>query len=377
MVFLPCSLLTLKEFPEPTLGNVYFTKTKEMNKDETLRQLAQLWNAIDDKEDELTQQIRGQLQQNWSDEQIDFLLEQQGKLAAQRERSTERTNRAQAIWVSIAASLPTIFGGIAFKWLTLTQSYIVTSEIERWFGGIVVGSLFSLAVFDYGNWCNQKFSQQGEVREAYAWRALRVWSALDWKTKARIVIKPQSLTRLVEIEIEESVVRVNNNLRDVSIFTKLPLLTIALESLKVEVPPTPSKARRLQGHLLLRFSERGWRDYWRSVRFEKELAPTRFFFVISVLCGCLAALDSVTGGGLVSIAIFVLLSSFLPMVSVATIYLPSLLGGVEPAQSANLAAAVRVLMTMFVLSGCVLVDLYLHSLGLIDIGLIDIMKGFF
>jgi hypothetical protein len=309
--------------------------------------LAQLWNATQNSDAQAQAEVArlGLSELGWSEEQIEFLLEKYGRLVAQTETSAERASRARAIVISIVIALPTVLCSIGFKYLTISHSYFVISELERWFGGIVIGALSGLAVGDYRVWVEGLLKQPKHAdRGLDISRAYALWLRLSLRTKLSCVVRPRSLaTRLS---------RTPKRVEDLSVLN--------------------TSSKRLQGYLLLRFSELGWQDFWNAVQFERNLGPSKFFLMIAVFCGLLAALESISSGVFVAAVSFAQMEWLLPTIGVAVVYLPSLVYGVDTAQSSNASVAVRVLTTMGLLATCVALDLYFQTLGLPKIGLLDL-----
>jgi hypothetical protein len=306
-----------------------------------------LWFARQRQDLETADALRQQLAEyGWTDTQIEFYLEERASEYARVSRQKEWTSRRNAVVVSFFVAIPTVIISVAFQRLALSNDFFILAQLERWYGGIVVGALSSLAVNDYRLWLeNDLRSKNLSVFESA--KVLLVWKRQNWRQKASILLRPSLLRSKSER----------------ASFDEGEMMAMWQRS---------SAAWQLQGYLLLRFSQRGWRDFWKAVKVEKNLGPSRFFLVLSLLCSLPVTLESVSAGISTTVVAYVLADVMVPLVSVANIYLPSLLSGVSTGQSSNVVAAVRVLVVTFFMALVVLLELYLEHLGLPRIKLIDL-----
>jgi hypothetical protein len=282
----------------------------------------------------------------WTQEQIMFLLTLQRR--GVRDNSmvdAERASRARAIIVSLLVALPTVIVSVGFKFLALREGYVVISELERWYGGIVIGALFSLTVGDYRVWLESALkNQRDRDRDHTIARAYLFWQA-NGQLRYLFLLKPRELY-----------CQLSGQPRGAS--------------------PPLDKNQRIQGFLVVKFAELGWGHFWNAVAFERNLGPSKFFALIALGCGLLAAAESITSGVLVGLTTYLQMTWLSPTIGVATIYLPSLIRGVDTAQSSNVAPAVRGIVTMLLFAACIVLDLCLQRLGLPKVGLINLLNLF-
>jgi hypothetical protein len=306
-----------------------------------LKQVFQdLWRAIQAHDDEAEQALRVRLaQQGWFQEQmIMFVLEELAQDAMQASRQRERTSRRNAVTVSFLVAIPTLVVSVGFQKLALANDYFILAQLERWYGGIVVGALSSLAVSDYRVWLEADLTAKN-LSTVDSAKMLRVWSRQRWQQKLEIFARPAILRSKAE-----------------------HLAIVEGEALAMWQQTSSSK--QLQGYLLLRLSQRGWSDFWEAVDFEKNLGPSRFFLVIAMFCAFLVSFDSLSAGISAGVAAYILAEWMVPFLSVSNIYFPTLLSGVDTGQSSNISAALRVLVVTGFMVAVVLLELWFQQLGL-------------
>jgi hypothetical protein len=310
-----------------------------------------LWKARRDYDDETAGALLQQLLENgWSEAQIEFYLAERNSEYARVSRQKEWTSRRNAVIISFLVAIPTMIISVAFQRMALSNDFFILAQLERWYGGIVVGALSSLAVNDYRLWLeNDLRGKNLPVLESA--KVLLVWKRQNWRQKASILLRPSLLRSKSERASYE-------------------------ESEMIAMWQRASAAWQLQGFLLLRFSQRGWRDFWKAVNVEKKLGPSQFFLALSLLCSLPVMLESVSAGISTAVAAYLLADVVVPLVSVANIYLPSLLSGVSTGQSSNVVAAVRVLVVTFFMALVVGLELYFQHLGLPRIKLINLLNLF-
>jgi hypothetical protein len=307
-----------------------------------------LWDAQQHQDIETADAVRSQLAENgWSQQQIEFYLEERAGEYTRASRQRERANRRNAVIVSFVVAIPTLIASVVFQRLALDNDFFILAQVERWYGGIVVGSLSSLAVGDYRVWLEADLSAKNLSTSESA-RMLLTWERQTWRQKVSILLRPG----LLSIKSERLSI---NDSEMMAMWQRLP------------------SSKQLQGFLLLRFGQRGWSDFWRAVDFEKNLGPSRFFLVLSLLCSVPVALESVSAGISAAIASYVLAEVMVPMISVSNIYFPSLLSGVSTGQSSNVVAATRVLVVTIFMAAVVLLELWFQHLGLPRIRLLDLI----
>jgi hypothetical protein len=306
-----------------------------------------LWTAQQRQDSETADALRQQLAENgWSETQIEFYLEERASEYSRVSRQRELANRRNAVIVSFLVAIPTLIASVVFQRLALDNDFFVLAQVERWYGGIVIGSLSSLAVGDYRVWLEADLRAKN-LSEAESAKVLLVWNRQTWQQKLNLLFRPG----LLNVKAE-----------------RLPTEDSEILAIWQRV----SSSRHLQGFLLLRFSQRGWRDFWRAVKFEKNLGPSRFFLLLSLVCSIpVALLESLSAGIGAAVAAFVLVEIMVPLVSVSSIYFPSLLLGVSTGQSSNVVAATRVLVVTVFMATVVLIEIYLQHLGVPRIRLSD------
>lgn len=318
-----------------------------MNNEQLRETFYSLYLAQERQDAEVAEALRQQLAENgWSAQQIEFYLEERAAEYSRVSRQRELANRRNAVIVSFLVAIPTMIASVAFQRLAVNNDFFILAQLERWYGGIVIGALSSLAVNDYRLWLEADLRGKN-LSTLESAKVLLVWSRQSWRQKASILLRPGLLRMRAEG-------------------------TTTPESELAVMWQHSSAARQLQGYLLLRFSQRGWRDFWRAVRFEANLGPSRFFFVLSLLCSLPVMLESVSAGISTAVAAFLLAEVMVPLVSVANIYLPSLLSGISTGHSSNLVASVRVLVVTFFMASVVLLELYLQHIGIPRIRLTDL-----
>jgi hypothetical protein len=255
---------------------------------------------------------------------------------------TERSSRVKAILWSGLYAVPTIIGAVILQWMTLTFGYLVIVQVERWFGGVILGALSGLAVGDYRVWLEGK----REAKRLQATRAYIFWKRQKLLRKLRYLVYPSTLT--VDLK--------------------------AFEVKKKVAANTIKRSQLLQGYLVLRFSESGWTQFWEGVNFERgTLIPRKVFVAIAIGFALFAAVDSISAGVMVGFVCYFLMVRIMPFLNVGIIYFPTLLRGVDPGQSANASAALRVMTTMTLIGICLGIDIVLTKFfGLPKVGLLNL-----
>jgi hypothetical protein len=292
-------------------------------------------------------EVRNLRRLGFSREQIEFVVFLHRKSTgldvqeeSMTETSTERSSRVKAILWSGLYAVPTIIGAGILQWIGVTFGYLVIVLIERWFGGVILGALSGLAVGDYRVWLEGK----RDTQRLQATRAYNFWTKQKLVRKVRYLVNPTNLK--VDLDAFE---------------------------VKKRVETMSKKNQLLQGYLVLRFSQGGWTQFIEGVNFERgNLTPRMVFVGIAIGVTFFAVVDTISAGIIVGIVLYLLMMRIMPFLNVAVIYIPTLLRGVDPGQSANASGALRVITTQVFLILCLLFDILLIKFGLPKVGLLDL-----
>jgi hypothetical protein len=288
--------------------------------------------------------------EGWSKKQVEFLLRQpERKMTVSSPKDMvkrERASRSQTVIFAAEVTIPAIIVSSVFYIVTKDQGYPVTFQIERWFGGIVINSLATLAASDYRVFLesilvNPKYAET--LKDPRIFLALEVWQNLGLAGKLAVLRRPKKLQAL-----------------------------IARRPSKRQPREELGSAKTLQAFLLLAFANEGWAELKSGIAKERKLNPIPLFVLVSVVCGLLTALDSITAAPAVVVATFVQMQSINPAITIALMYLPTLTRGVNTGLVSIATGTVRVMVTSILLGLCVGADLAFQSSGLYKrVGLLD------